>query len=366
MALAFRESAQEAWLWLLSAFVFFLGIANGMLAWAATFRVAQARWTPAVNRIGHSAIAFAPVLLIGLIALMFGVRSYVPWVTHPIPVKAAWLNVPFMVIRDIASFLVLWILFGLLVRWSLRADTGPARCEAITSDDQFRLTAIATAAVITYTFAATILAYDLIMSLSPTWSSTMFAPYIWITSMYSGMAMLIVMSAILRRPLGVEEYLSPKRFQDMGNLLLGFSLFSMGLFFAQYLTIWYENLPDETPFLIVRYYRGEWPCLGWAAFIVGLAIPFVLLQSRYLKQHPMLLSAVSVMVLAGTALDRYVLVVPSVRPSNLLLFPAGILVYLGFAGLFVLAVTAFLARYPAVSSADLALREADREMEAVA
>jgi len=83
----------------------------------------------------------------------------------------------------------------------------------------------------------------------------------------------------------------------------------MGLFFAQYLTIWYENLPDETPFIIMRYGIGKspWGWMGWAAFIIGYAIPFIVLQSRKVKQTPRLVAPIAIVILLGVSLERYVL-----------------------------------------------------------
>lgn len=364
-AIGFGHTPLDAWIWLLVGYVFFAGIANGALAWAAAFRVAQARWTPAINRLGHSLIAFLPVLILALIAVLSQAARYMPWARNPIPAKAAWLNVPFMVTRDLVFVGVLYLLFYLLVRWSLSADSESGRLGGITEKDRFRLNGVATAAIMMYTITGSIIAWDLIMSLSPIWVSTMFAPYIWITNMYAGMALLIMLSALLRKRLHIEQYLEAQQFQDMGNLMLGFALFSMGLFFAQYLTIWYENLPDETPFLILRYDKSPWPYLGWTSFILAYAIPFVILQSRHIKRRPEWMLPISVVAIAGVALERYVLIVPSLAPTRLLINPLPALVFLAFAGTLILSVAAFLERYSPVSSADEALREAGTGLEAV-
>ena len=356
LIIGFIFAPKDAWLWLLVNFLFFSGTANGMLAWAATFRVSQARWTPAVIRLQHCALYFAPVMAIILIILMAGINNYVPWIEHPVNGKTAWLNAPFMISRDLALMFILWGIFLAMVRRSLYLDAK----DDITSRDHYKFTAISVAAIMSYTIVATVIAWDLIMSLSPEWISTMFGPYYWITNMYAGLAVTILLAAALRKPLGVENYIKSQQFQDMGNMMLGFSLFSMGLFFAQYLTIWYENLPEETGFLIVRYLRGSWPWVGWPALIVGYAIPFILLQSKYIKQRPRLLAPIAVMAIIGVGVERYVLVVPSIESQRLFIYPLSILSTLAFAGAFVLAVLAFLRRYPPVSRAQEALREMDR------
>lgn len=341
---------RDAWLWLVIWFLVFGGAAQAIIVWAAVFRVAQARWTPAVNRLGHSAILFLPVTFIVLIILLTGVRHYVPWVWHPVPVKAAWLNIPFMAARNLIGLALLFIMSFLLVRWSLRADAK----EDITEKDHYRLTAMGIAIVITYSVVFTIISYDFVMSLWSEWFSTMFGPYYFVTNLYVGLAVLIIMAAALRGFLGVGNYLGVGQFRDLGNLMLGFALFSMGLFFAQYLTIWYANLPIETEFLIFRYLRGPWPVFGWSAFILGYAVPFLLLQSRMIKSNPRLLMPVAILAIIGVALERYVLVVPSVAIHRLLLNPIPLFGFLAFLGLFILSVIWFVNRYEPLSAAEAA------------
>jgi Ni/Fe-hydrogenase subunit HybB-like protein len=351
----FASAPHEAWVWLVVCFVIFTGIINAILAWAAIFRVAQASWASSVNRLAHASLAFVPVMAGTLIILLIGVKNYVPWIDHPIPAKAAWLNVPFMVIRDAISLSVFWILAFLFVRWSLAADAQAASGEEVSRKAHYRLNGMATAVVIAFCVSSSIVAYDFIMSLSPEWASTMFAPYYFCANLYAAMAALILLAAALRKPLGVEKRIRSSEFHDMGNLMLAFSLFDMGLFFAQYLTIWYENLPEETPFLILRYDKGAWPWVGWTAFVLAYAVPFIFLQSRRLKENPRWLSPVAVLAILGVCLERYMLVVPSIFPAKLLISPVSILMPLAFLGAFLIAIMLFLMKYSPVSAADAEL-----------
>lgn len=352
LAITFATSPRQGWMWLVVNFVIYWGAASGILSWAAAFRVAQARWTSAVNRLAHSALSFMPVLVILLVVLIVGARAYMPWVEHPVRGKEAWLNVPAFAVREIIAALLFWTACWLLVRWSLAAD---AKSE-ITDRDHHRINVVAVIAVAAYAITATIIAWDFIMSLSPMWTSTMFSVYYFTTSSYMGLAALVLMATGFRKPLGIEDKLKPNQFHDMGNLLLAFSLFNMGLFFAQYLTIWYENLPDESAFLIVRYVNGEWAPFAWAAFIIGYAIPFLLLQSRKIKLTPWLLCIVAASIELGVGMERFVLVAPSLE-RKLIVAPFGALSLLGFFGAFLLCRTAFLARYSPISKADEVLAE---------
>src|SRR5580658_10941715 len=96
-----RGAAAIAWQAYLVNLLFFLGIAQGAVVASAAFYLTQAKWggsTP--YRLGE---AFAPFLWVGFFlffGLYFGRSQIFPWVTHPIPQKAAWLNVPFLFTRD--------------------------------------------------------------------------------------------------------------------------------------------------------------------------------------------------------------------------------------------------------------------------
>jgi Ni/Fe-hydrogenase subunit HybB-like protein len=357
--------AIDAWLCLLISFLFIGGIAQGMIVWAAVFRLTWTRWTPTVNRLGHSAVWMLPLLFIVLIVLLAGGKHYIPWTVHPVPETRGWLNTPFFVIREIVVNGVFLVLCFLLVRRSLQADRSTINGNEISSREHSRMTVIAVAVVICYAITFTIIAWDFIMSLSPDWYSTMFAPYYFTTNAYVSMAALILIAALTRNRLDVGRWLDAQKFHDMGNLMLGFGLFSMGLFFAQYLTIWYGNLPQETFFIVERYFRGPWPILGWTSFILGYAIPFVVLQSRGLKRTPRLLIPVAILAIIGVGLERYVMVVPSVKPADLMLSGFPLLGVAGFIGALILAVVAFLSRYSPVSAADEALPELEERMETV-
>lgn len=362
LGISFGLAAYDTWIWLIIFFVIFSGYVNALLVTAAVFRTVQAKWTPAFNRIGHSALFFTPILFLVLIVLMAGCTAYMPWIKHPVPRKEAWLNIPGLVTRDIVSLLVYWALCFFMVRWSLRADEKTRCGEEITDREHYRLNTIAAIIIAWYSVAATIISWDLIMSLSPRWASTMFAPYYFCTSVYAAMAIMVIAATALRKPLGIEQFLQPEQYNKLGNLMLAFSLLNMGFFYAQYLTIWYENLPEETFWLILRYFKGgSWPYIGWASFICAYAVPFVLLQSRGIKHSPGWLTGVSVLALLGVSLERYVMVVPSFKPVNPILFPVGVLIVFAFLGAFILTTALFFRRYAPISTAQVALQDMESE-----
>ena len=61
-----------------------------------------------------------PITLILAAIGFFGRHHIYPWIDHPLPWKAAWLNVPRLVITDLGILVVLTILTGMFLRASYR------------------------------------------------------------------------------------------------------------------------------------------------------------------------------------------------------------------------------------------------------
>jgi hypothetical protein len=340
---------------LLANFLFWSGLACGLLAWAAILWIARASWAAAVTRIGHSGLAFLPVSL-ALLAVLYVLRGEIlPWLRHPIPEKAAWLNLPFLCVRTGGSLLLLAIACAAMVAANLRAD----KMQQVTARTRSLLTRLSILVVLLYVLAFTFMALDLVMSLSPRWYSTMLPPYFFVSNLYASLAALILLGLLVRRSAGAGKYLGAAQFRDLGNLMLGFGMLSIGLFYAQFLTIWYGNIPEETGFIIARYYAPAWRVFSWAAFGIAYGLPFFLLQSRWLKQRPGLLALVALVALVGVWLERCVMVVPSLAPTTHWLGLTQVMISLGFLGAFGFTTLAFLARVAPVSKAGVDIELSD-------
>jgi hypothetical protein len=346
-------SHDKTWWMLLVNFLFWTGLAQGMVVWSAIFRAAQATWTPAVNRLCHAAVHFLPVSLVFFILLSLGREHWLTWLHHPVPEKAAWLNPTFFFRRN---GLGLALMTALSYRYLYLYRRGEqARTDEEVRDAQYRINRLAVTLVLLYCVVYSVLAFDLVMSLSPHWTSSLFGAYFFVTNLYLALAAVIIMASILRRTLALMELLGPRQLTDLGNLMLGFSLLSTGFFFAQYLTIWYGNLPEETSYLIVRT-TGAWSPIAWMVLGCCYLGPFLLLCLPVVKTSPTRLVPVAVLALFGLAVERWVLVVPSLSPGRL----AGLgapqwCIPLGCVGVLLLAVNRSLSRQPSVSSLDVKL-----------
>ncbi len=84
-------------------------------------QLTEARWSPSVRRLALTTVGFLPVAFVLLVVLFAGRATLYPWVTTPIPVKAAWLNVPFFFGR---TLVLAAVLFAVVLRVRAGAAAG--------------------------------------------------------------------------------------------------------------------------------------------------------------------------------------------------------------------------------------------------
>jgi Ni/Fe-hydrogenase subunit HybB-like protein len=317
-------------------------------ALAGMIQVTEGRWSPSVKRIATTTSGFLPISFVLFIVLFWGRAALYPWVTDPIPVKAVWLNVPFMALRiGIGVLLLYWVAMR-LVR-SVLAEDQPGQDTPAAKDRRYRLAATL---LFLYVIVLSLWGFDLVMSLDPRWYSGLFGGYYVVTSMYTGFG-LVTYLTIRANEKGLTR-VAPPAIQDVAKLTFALAVFWMYFFFSQYLVIWYGHVPVETRFVARRFFSQPWGAMAWAIFIIGWLIPFSYLLKRLTGRPPERHQVFKVILFFGWIaifFERMLLVFPSLLPDNTLpIGPVEILVTLGFFALFALSRNWFLARYKPVLS----------------
>ncbi len=335
----------EAWSLYLVNLVFWSAIAATGPAIAAMMQLTEARWSPTVRRLALTTAGFLPISFVLLVVLFLGRAVLYPWVTTPVPVKAAWLNVPFFWLRTLALagalFLVAYAFIGRLLR-----DPVPQEEER----ERGRRNRLATILLFLWIITLSLWGFDLLMSLDPLWYSGLFGGYFVVSSLYTGFATLSIL-CVLTISRGIAS-IPPAAVQDVAKLQFAMSVMWMYFFWSQYLVIWYGNVPVETRFFVRRLFVQPWQTLAWVIFAVGWLIPFAYLLKRLTGRPPQRhspLVVVGVMGLVGIFLERVFVVFPTVSPANRL--PLGIrdvLITAGFLALFVLSRRWFIGRFKPV------------------
>jgi hypothetical protein len=355
----FGNEPLRAWQAYLVNFVFWTGLAAGAILFSAILTLTHALWGRSLKRLAEAAGAFL-LLSLPLFAVLYpGRRLIFPWIAHPLPAKAQWLNAPFLFLRDGAGLVLLAATAAVLLFISIRRDRELMAAAGANYDRQReqrredRAVVFANIYGILYFLILSLLAFDLIMSLSPHWYSTLFGAYYLVGSFFTALAALVILSILAVRRLGLSEFITPVHFSKLGKMLLGFCLMTGDFFYTQFLVIWYGNLPEETGFIIERIRFAPWRPLVWTVLFVCFIVPFVLLLSSRIKRKLPAMLALCAMILAGMWLERFLLVVPSLWAGSTL--PIGILevgITAGYFGLMALCILLFLRWFPVLPVAD--------------
>lgn len=355
---AFR-APERAWPNFLVNYFYFLVLGLAGAFFVALQHITNAYWSVTVRRLAESLISYLPVALL-LAAVLFTGRQYIYSWAHVngggeghnlLALKAPYLNSKFFAMRLIVIF-VLWLALSLKMRSnSLKQDTS--------GDERLTLSNIKLSAAFLPLFGLTFTAFsfDLIMSLEPTWYSTIFGIYCFAGLFFGGLALLALMGVYGRR-IGVfsDRVLNRNHLHDVGKLMFAFTVFWAYIMFSQLMLQWYANLPEETQYYMRRFHGGWWP-YAIVLFALHFVVPFFALLPREAKRKERSLGIMAILMLIAQWMEAYFLVMPVFFPEGPRFgwIEAGTL--LGFLGIFALSVTTFLSRVPCVPVRDPRLRE---------
>lgn len=344
--------AGRAWEAYHTSFLYFTGLAQGLVIVAATQKAARSHWAGLIIRLAEAGVAFvviAPVLYLGLVLGRGHLFAVLP---TDRPAVGFWFGQTFYLVRNWLILVAMAALSWRFVRCDMAADMqelAEGRPVESDADEKLRISRAAVQLIVAWAFGYSLLAFDLIMSLAPRWVSNLFGAFFFMGNFLGGLAALAVLTLVLRGPLGIKDKVSTKQLHDLGKLVFGFTVFWAYLMWAQFLVIWYGNLPEETYWIFYRLWGG-WRAVGTAVFLMVFLTPFIGLLGVRPKKYPPTFALFSVISLAGLWLERYLEIVPSINDGHgpaLGVPEAGAAVML--LGAFLLAYGVFAKRYPMVS-----------------
>ena len=353
LAMTLGAGSTRAWRIYHVNWLFFTGLSQAGVVFAATQVIVGARWSHPIRRMAEASAAFLPISFVLFLALWLGRAEIFPWIRHPVlepAVKAFWLRGGFLFGRDIACLVLLFGLSAWFLYHSLRLDDAHLAPEEA-ARSKARLARLAPGLVVAYAVTWSLLAFDLVQSLAPHWVSNLLGAFSFMAAWLAALMSLALLTIFWRRHLGLEDLVTGATFHDLGKLCFGFTVFWAYLFFSQFLVIWYGNMPEETSFMFLRMVRPEWRGISTAMLVLVFLVPFWGLIGVTAKKTPALLGTFAAISLLGLWTDRFVFTMPSMvqeAPKLPLGWPE-LLVTAGFLGLWGLAYAAFARRFPIVS-----------------
>jgi len=372
------QDPDQAWISYVSNWLFFTSIAIGGVLFGVATWIVKSKWNWSMRRVSQSFVAFLPFsFLLALPMLLMLRENYFPWidmmgVDPVVSQKEAYLNIPFLVTRNLVGMLALFGMATYFVYLAIRPDMG--RTEGADEDDPGRaswrvrltqgwmgqeeeevssykrMTTIAPAFVMIYAIVMSIFSYDWAMSLEPHWFSTMFGPWFFMGAFWGGIACTALWSLYLRNQhTDFKNHIGLQQRHDFGKLAFAFTVFWTYLFFSQYIVIWYGKLPWEQAWIITRSDPASWGPYWLMIVSLCFFIPFVGLIGRKPKMKPKLLATFTAIIVVGLWTERYGMVAPSLwhegDPIFTIWHP---LIGCMFLGLYLGSVRWFLSTFPAM------------------
>jgi hypothetical protein len=216
-------------------------------------------------------------------------------------------------------FLIWWTLKFFLLKWGQEAsdETNTAVVDAALE----KLKNISGPGIITYALTITAAATLWVMSLEPSWSSTMFPVIFAVNQFLTCMAFCLAMFLLLVGRPPFRDLMRPKFQLDMATLMLAFTLFWSYTSFSQFMLVWIGNLPEEIPFYLKRSMdvdgkAGPWWYVSAGLIALHFAVPFLLLLFRDIKLHPVRLRRVAQYLCIICAIDVVWWIEPIQAPDS--------------------------------------------------
>ncbi|MCB9065299.1 MAG: quinol:cytochrome C oxidoreductase [Chitinophagales bacterium] len=354
------------WIVLLQNSVFFVMVVTASVFIQAAASLAQGGWIVAYKRIPEAIGANVWVLgIIAAVVLLFvafgldlgGHNPIYHWV-HPegdkiLEGKSGFLNKGMFAGFTIVT-IGLWAFFGRKFRsLSLAQENAPKNSTKI------YWTMFKWSAGFLLVYALTQMSttpWMWIMSIDAHWYSTMFSWYTFASAFVSGMSLILLFTVSLKNH-GHLELVTKEHIHDLGKFMFAFSVFWTYVWFAQYMLIWYSNIPEETTYFKIRQ-QGPYSLIWYSVFIINFIMPILVLMSRPSKRNYFTISFMAMAIIFGHWLDFYIMTMPGPLGEHWSLGWYELGIFAGFIGLIMFVVYRTLTKASLVPQNHPLLKEA--------
>ncbi len=296
-----------------------------IIALAGTFFIAvnyaaNAGWATGLKRISEAMGNYIPVGLgIFLLIVFLGGDSLYHWKADGImdenspnydsiiASKSWFLNAPFYYVVAPLLVVVFYLFHRNFRNMSIREDKEGGLVFFKKS------VAFSGAFLFIFAFGFSIISWEYIMSVDPHWFSTIYAIYNFAISFVCGMTVMTMLTLFLKSQ-GYLSFINGEHIHDLGKFMFAFTIFWTYIWLAQYLLIWYADMPEETVYYYMRQdgNEGIYQFQFWANLFLCFFIPFLALMTRNAKRNPMWLYLVGSIILIGHWNDLYLMIMPGV------------------------------------------------------
>jgi hypothetical protein len=281
-------------------FLVVLYLALGGVTLCAVLHLVGARWRYEIRILASSLFALFPLAFVMLVVLLIGGELTFPWMketgdhAHHLP---GWHNYTFLIAREVLGMLAVMAIHWVFVQRQAVSERSAEDAESFHK--------IACWVPYAYVLYGTMVAWDFEMTMIPSWHSAIYGMQHFVSNFGMFLAFLVIWIFVLNSRNKLLRPVEPFVYNYIAQMLLAFTLLWVYTFFAQYLTIWYGNLPSERD-RMQGMQNGDYTFIFWAMFALKFVIPFTALTMPFTRHNIGATAAVATCIIIGTLFERYV------------------------------------------------------------
>jgi hypothetical protein len=289
----------RAWL---CSYLFWLGVPLAGIALVLVHDLSGGAWMAAARGPLTAAALTMPLVSLAGIPAFVGLHALYGW-THPTSDlgNVFYLN-PLAFFIRYGCYVVVWNLMAAFVVFGPREGRLPVNPA---------LSWISGIALVVLAFSTGFAAIDWILSLEPTFWSSIF-PYTQAASWFNtGLAVVLLTITLVGWP-AVERR---KHMIDLTQIMLATTIFWAYVEFMQFLIIWEENLKHEIPWYLKRLDSAWHPAIYVSAGL-GFIVPFFVLLWAPSKRRRAIVATICALILISRLANTWLLVMPEFAGST--------------------------------------------------
>ncbi len=321
------------WGWDITNFVFWVGIGHAGTLISAILFLFRQRWRTSVNRAAEAMTIFA-VMCAGVFPLIHMGRPWLAYWFLPYPNTrgSLWVNFRSPLLWDVFAIstyflvsLTFWYV-GLLPDLATARDRAKSKIKkfiygaaSLGWDGSHRtwyryekvyllLAGLSTPLVFS---VHTIVSFDFATSVIPGWHTTIFPPYFVCGAIFSGFGMVLTLMLIARKVMRLEKYITLQHLNAMCKVVLLTSSIVSLAYMTEFFTAWYSANPYEQFVFLNRAQGPYW--WAFATMISCNALVPQLLWFKKVRQTPIVIFFISILINVGMWFERFVIIAVSLH-----------------------------------------------------
>lgn len=306
--------------------VWWVGIAHAGTLISALVLLMRQTWRNALNRFAEAMTLFAVTIALIFPVIHLGRPEVFYWML-PIPNAAGvWPQFRSPLLWDVFAYLSYFLLsamfwyLGLMPDFATLRDRARARWQAwlygrlalgwrgsAVGWARWRQTYLAVAAcafIVVSVHSAVAMLFA--SSLLPGWHSTIFPPMFVVGAIFSGLATVVILAAVLRWSFCLDNVITDDHFDVLSRLMLGAGLFTGYTYGLALFHAWFGGDPHARHTVVLRL-AGSLAWQTWLSVALSLGVLQALWWAR-VRRSPAGAALVGAAVVVGMWLERYAII----------------------------------------------------------